>query len=1368
MKKKTSSILLLSAFAALVLAGCNTPASSSAPAESLGTSVPAEESKPEESAPVSTPASTTSQGTSTPASSSSSKPASSPAASSSSKPASSSSATPSSSRPKTWTEMGVVGEYKGGMTSLIVNADGTTSWGTSTTRHPATLTEVGGGVYHIVSASSVPAEDKVDVYTDGTMAHVVHDEESLDNYVMDKGATGASATAFAETEDESKFFGGVELTSGHWKYFANLNGVYHFGVTVTLQAGTNINGGGAIFQVTAGGATTTFRVTEEAANAGAFATVEAFNLTVTTYTGDNGDLTVGKTDSGELAFVKLDGTELVGATLDGDVITVKGEESTIEVNEEGTPVRRYSATTYTLQTIARRYTRGTGTVDTELLDKLTGTSGTYGVDVDESGHLWAAFTAPASGKLTVTETSTMPNASGTGTVDTCMWFFDAAAYPYTNTSFSSLTNGCLAYNDNGVNPPHIDNFTVTRGQTIVIKIGYYSNAKVGIGQNGGAAYAGLYEEISYDFTPFTQETYTSADGDTLSLEKDGNDVKTITLNGVSYKEDSFEIAANGDISLSSSIIDPEDPTGTSTLTTVVTCSLDASNNTFTMSSESHSSMLFHPLTVANPTYSGVSGEDGAMWTVFVAPADGFVTANASDWPGVDDVLDCYIYDPTTTNVSNWTSSNYFKHSDHTTSMEPESLEDIPVEAGKMYVFKQYAYGKFKQYGVDCNDATLKGVPLSISITYSQAVTEVYTCAGSADVKLTFKDGDLYEAKLGTTTLTGAALNEDGTALIIKGTATIDTTTDPANPTMTSTDTIYTFDKTAGTYVKTTPTNTDPIFKPLDETSTQLAGITGNDANIWGKFTPTQDGFITLREKVSCYPTYTTYIIVYEQDSTPAATDYSGYTASTYPCVKTYASSSFNTKPASIENFPVQAGHTYIIKAGYGSSYNYTGSAYSAKGVQETVSFSYTTPTVGNYTGPEGALAVTTLSSGELYKVTLTNDAGAVDEYKEGEVSADGTTVTVTKTWIDNSDPTGPQKVLTTKTFTLDNEHNTYTVETTNVPSSLFTALTAAEPTVTDVTGEDGSIWAMFKAPNDGTLTVTAGDMAGDDILQVWAFDGTVDPATFVGTTTGGNLIASADTPEPCSITLSVQAGKTYVFKHCLWSNRSVGYGQEAAPAAVGLASSITINYVGYTADEYTDADGNVIAVNSLGTTYKSTSYNGQPFNATRSGDGLTYTQKGTATPNEEGDLEITWTDSVYTLNPEDHTFTRADDVHTVAIVQGTMDAVPGTVDAATLANGSAVAKFIAPADGSVTFTATFQAGVDPAMGIYTDRMCTTLATGATLQDRASNTAETMTINVVAGQTYYIKAAPYQVKSRALTDLTASSSYVGKTVTFTVA
>lgn len=1363
MKKKTSSILLLSAFAALVLAGCNTPASSSAPTESLGTSVPAEESKPEESAPVSASASTTSQGTSTPASSSSSKPASSSAASSSSKPAASSSATPSSSRPKTWTEMGVVGEYKGGMTSLIVNADGTTSWGTSTTKHPATLTEVGGGVYHIVSAASVPAEDKVDVYTDGTMAHVVHDEESLDNYVMDKGASGASATAFAETEDESKFFGGVELTAGHWKYFANLNGVYHFGVTVTLQAGTNINGGGAIFQVTAGGATTTFRVTEEAANAGAFATVEAFNLTVTTYTGDNGDLTVGKTDSGELAFVKLDGTELPGATLDGDVITVKGEDSTVEINEEGTPVKRYSATTYTLQTIARRYTRGTGFVDTELLDKLTGTSGTYGVDVDESGHLWAAFTAPASGKLTVTETSTMPNASGTGTVDTCMWFYDAAAYPYTNGTFSSLSNGCLAYNDNGTNPPHIDNFTVARGQTIVIKIGYYSNAKVGIGQNGGAAYAGLYEEISYDFTPFTQDTYTSADGETVTLEKDGNDVKVVTFNDTPYAN--AEVTGNT-VVIKTGAPDPDDPTGASTIITTTTLTLDPTNHTFTKDVSSQSTALFKAVSVANPSVTGVTGADGSHWAIFTAPADGLLTVTTSDMVG-DDMMEIWAYDPATSDPSTFVGTSVSGACLAYQDPEP-CTATIAVEAGKSYVIKHCKWSNRSVGYGGTAAATDVGLDSVITISFTTLTTETYTSTGSADLKLFFTDdGSLYQAKLGTTTLTGAAMNEDGTALVISGTATLDTTTDPANPSKTSTDTVYTLDKTNGSYVKTTPTTTTPVFIPLDETSTQLAGLTGNDANIWGKFTPTQDGFITLKEKVSCYPSYSTYLTIFEQDSTPAASDYTSRTGAN---AKATVDGAFNTKPNSIENFPVQANHTYIIKAGYGGSYNYTETNYTtaAKGAQETVSFSFSTPTVANYTGPEGALAVTTLSSGELYKLTLTNDAGAIDEYKEGEVSADGTTVTVTKTWIDNSDPAGPQKVLTTKTFTLDNEHNTYTVETTNVPSALFTALTAAEPTITDVTGEDGSIWAMFKAPNDGTLTVTAGDMAGDDILQVWAFNGTTDPATFVGTTTGGNLLNNADSPEPCSITLNVQAGKTYVFKHCLWSNRNVGYGQEAAPAAVGLASSITINYVGYTADEYTDADGNVIAVNSLGTTYKSTSYNGQSFNATRSADGLTYTQKGTATPNEEGDLEITWTDSVYTLNPEDHTFTRADDVHTVAIVQGTIDAVPGTVDAATLANGSAVAKFIAPADGSVTFTATFQAGVDPAMGIYTDRMCTTLATGATLQDRASNTAETMTINVVAGQTYYIKAAPYQVKSRALTDLTASSSYVGKTVTFTVA
>ncbi|MCQ2799409.1 MAG: hypothetical protein MJ228_01425 [Bacilli bacterium] len=1364
MKKKTSGILLLSTFAAMVLAGCGTkPATSTEGGSSVapGTSVDGGTSNAGTSNTAGT--STTSQaGTSTTSQAGTSTTSqaggtSTPVASSSSQPAA------SSSTQQTWQQLGLCGQYNGGMASLIINTDNTTSWGTSADKFPATMTALPNGVYHIQSAASVAEEDRVDVYTDGTMAHVVHDEGSLDNYVMDKGATGAAAMAFAETEDETSFFGAVETSNGHWKYFQNNNGAYTFNIGLTLEAGTNINGLGGIFSVGSGATAKSYRVTTPAAGEGGFAKIELFNLTTAVYHGDNGDLVIGKTEGGELAFAKLEGNELFGATLDGNALTVKGTEYTVGVDANGNPSKIYQATVYTLELIAGRYTAGEGTVAETLFHELTGNSGTYQVEVGADGNLWASFRSDTvGGVLHVTETIQVHG--GTSTLG---WDTNIAIYKVTpTTDYSSTTtggaSGCVLNEDDGYNPCQSD-LAIQKGVTYVIKIGAYADRNKSYDGTGSSC-AGQVEEIEWTFTPNTVDTYTSADGDVVIIEKAGTNIVSVDINGAVTTSYSID-GAGTTLVTKTSAIDPEDPSNTSTIITTTTIVLDSANHTCTMTSDSESQRLFNPLTTTNPTYNGVTGIDGAMWTVFVAPADGVLSATASDWQNVDDVLDCYIYDPATTDPTTWTSSNYFKHSDHTTSMEPEYFDAFEVQAGKMYVFKQYKYGAFKTYGVDCNDNSLKGVSLSITISFSALTNKVYTCAGQADLKLSFSDEGLYSAKLGTTALAGYALSDDQTTLTIKGTSTVN---DGANPTKTSTDTVYTLDNATGTYVKTTPTNTENIFVDLTETSTEMSGITGNDGNIWARFAPTQDGFITLREKISCYPTSSTYITIFEQDTTPAATD---YTSTTGTNAKKYAYSTYNTKAVAIENFPVLAGHTYIIRAGYGSSYSYTGTAYGGKGVTEKVTFNFATPDVETYHGAEGDLKITMLND-EPYKAVVGDDETTAITYQGGEMNAAGTELKVERVWLDNADPADPKKATTKKTFTLDGVNHTYTVVTDEVKESVCKKLTAADTEYEDLLGDDGNLWATFTAPSDGMMKVSEEISYASyyGYITIYELSSTFTLADCTGTssTATGVVGYKSCSSSDHAVTISVVAGKTYAIKVGAYSSYTPLSEITTPNTYASSNEKLGFEFTPYVATEYTDGEGNTLTVNTLGSTYKSTTYNGESFNATRSTDGLTYTKKGTPTLNEEGDPVISWADETYTLDAEEHTFTKTEEQHNLEIVQGTIDAVPGSVDATTLVNGSAVVKFVAPADGSVTFTTAFATAVDCAFGIYTDRMCTVLAQGATMYDGGSGSTESQTINVTAGQTYYVKAAAFAVRSYALTNLTAGSSFVGKNVTISVA
>ena len=407
MKKSTGSILLLSAFAALVLAGCGKGGDSTSTPETGSSDTAVQTSAEETSAPEGTSeAGTSAAGTSAAGTSAA-------GTSTASSSAAASSAASSSSTPAVevdWSQKSFIGEYKGGMNNLIINSDKTTSWGTSSDKYAATYTDLGGGLYKIQSASTVADEDYVEVITDGTLAYVLHDKTSNDYYVMDKAALGSATIAFCETDDEENFFGGIEVSAGHWKYFACIGGTYAFNVTITMQAGTNINAGGAIFDYGTGASKSSWKVTVGAVTATSFATIAQTNFTSTDYvaapgTDGHGTLTIGTDDDG-LVFATLNGVALPGATLsaDGTVLSVPNASAptSVDTKDPAGPMVVTPTTTYTLAKIALTYTEGEGTTKTlssKTIDAICRNLST--ADTDHSGNVWVVYTATESGVLDI-------------------------------------------------------------------------------------------------------------------------------------------------------------------------------------------------------------------------------------------------------------------------------------------------------------------------------------------------------------------------------------------------------------------------------------------------------------------------------------------------------------------------------------------------------------------------------------------------------------------------------------------------------------------------------------------------------------------------------------------------------------------------------------------------------------------------------------------------------------------------------------------------------------------------------------------------------------------------------------------------------
>ena len=1368
MKKSTGSILLLSAFAALVLAGCGDQPKDSS--NTTGSSDTAVQTSADETSAAGTSATTTSAaGTSTAGTSATgTSAAGTSTASSSAAASSSSSAAASSSTPAVetdWSQKSFIGEYKGGMNNLIINSDKTTSWGTSTDKFPATYTDMGGGVYMIKSTAAVADEDYVEVITDGTMAYVMHDKEAYDYYVMDKNALGSAVIAFAETEDEEKFFGGIEVSAGHWKYFACINGTYTFGASITMQAGTNINAGGAIFDFGTGANKTSWKVTSGAVAATAFATIEQTNFTATTYTGDHGDLVIG-TDSDGLVFAKLAGVVLNDATLsaDGTVLSVPNGSAptTYDMANANGPQKVVATTTYTLAKIALTYTQGEGTAMVPLFTEMTGATGTYTGATDDGGHLWVWFTAPVGGKITISEDVGTSYTDSYGDPDDYMTIYDTSLTAADK--YNSYSTGIdYEYSDYYTGDLELTDVVVKAGHNYVVRVGAYPDNSKDY-KSTGSSYANEDITLSWTFTPFTVESYTGDLG-TVVIEKDGTTTMSVTING--EEMDEYTLVGNI-LSTSVSTLDLSNPSNPAYTTTTTSLTLDPTNGTYTGTSTPVTTYPMHALAEDDTTWTAVTGNDGSIWMTFTPTKAGSITVIETFMGVSDSYLQIFEFDPAT-GLADLTANGAKRlgYSD----ANPATVT-ISVQAGVTYVIKLGAWGaRNNVIGDTATTASYIGATETISFSFVDYVMETYTGA-AGDLVIATKDGNYMSATLAGTPISGkTSLDMDNGIYTVIGTQTLDDTTDPDDPVFNSTDDIYTLDLVNHTYTKVSTPMTRHVVNVLTESSTGLSGFTGEDGSLWASFTPSTDGVISIDETVQAENGTggtDTLLAVYEKLATSTWASYVNYSSSynsqqalNYTFQSAGADNGQN--PVYVHFMPVQAGHTYIIKIGAyaGNSVTIGGqvSSYSSGycGKPEAFSFSFGQIVTNVYTNDTGAALTIKTVNGQLYSATLGTTA-----ITTGVLSDDGKVLTVrgaTPT-LNNSNPLDPVGVYTNTLYYLDNSGLTYETDTDTEEVHYFQTIQPTDTSFTGTVGGDGNLWGVFTAPEDGAITVEETvSTSSDGYIAVYESTATAF--------TSGNTTYKADSGAALSgagklTAVPVQKGHTYIIKAGNYYDRDKVIGGTGSSYS-GKTETVAFTYTGYTYNTFTGDEGDLVQ-KYFGDTYVSTTLDGTAMTATPNEDQSVYTLKTQAFDSAE--MKLTTNTKTYTLG--EGTYEVATNSEEINLLADSWTAGnSGTYE--TLDNGSVIIAFTPTADGTYTFNLDGVVGTDVKFGLYAANFNDTGFSGSPLvvKDAGSGGAgETFTYACTAGTTYYIRATyKFTDWSKSITSMT--STYGGNELTIAV-
>ena len=1034
--------------------------------------------------------------------------------------------------------MAFVGQYHGGFTTLIINEDKSTCWDTGTEHLPAEMEDLGNGVWHIHSADSVADEDKVDVYTDGTMAYVVHDAVEQDIFICDKGAEYEAANAMAKKADNSLLLGSVVVNSKP-KFFRKSGNSYEFNVRVQLNYGASIEAEGAIFDIIVGQSSATYR-TATAGNsaAGLAAIIEDYQISMVTYHGDAGDLVVAKNND-QLVFVTLDGVdmdpELVEEDADGNII-IKSGQRTLDNSDPSHIVWVYAANKYTLDAAAHTYAVSDATSTADVFQQLDLTQNSISCEVGPDGNLWAMFSPAVGGFFSIEETQSTSS-------DGYLAIYDAAATSY-------IPSNYLAYSDVYSGLESIEDFEVEAGKTYVVKAGAYADRNKTLGDTG-STYEGNVEALSYSYNAFDIVTYNGDQG-ALVLESFNGTFLNATLNGQSI----------GDVTKTGNVLtgvatayDFSDPTNPVKTTTTVTITINPDDLTYVYATNSESEAVFHVLTEADSgtIYSGTVGDDGNLWAIFTPAATGYLTVEETTSTSSDGLIAVYEASAPAFTSGYGADYSYAKADTGAALSGAGKITNLLLTGGNSYIIKAGNYYDGSK-DIGGTGSQYAGLTEAFSFEFSSLLNQTFT-GDDGDLVVSTEDGELRGATLAGVALGNIELvdNGDGSwTLSSMGEGTIDNS-NPLDPIRTSTDVVFTIDVAGGTYTSQSAQNVRHVFKEVTTTPATISGNVEADGNLWLKFTPAVDGYLTIEEIVST--SSDGYLALY--DSSAAAF------TSANALVKADYGAAFSGA-GKITKYLLTGGTTYIIKGGnYYDKDKVVGDTGSTKaGALESISVIFDAFDVKTYSGASGDLVITKAGS-ELVSVTL---GGAA---VEGAFDNDGNFYTSAAAVVDNSDPLNPVMSSTDTIYVLDSAANTYTIDTQARTRNIFHEVTASAE-VSDTVGGDGNLWIKFTAPSDGEITV-------EELVSTTS-DGYI--AVYKSTAASfksASALAKADSGAALSgagkiSNLKVDAGTTYIIKAGNYYDRDKLV-TDTNSTNKGKAETVSFIFQAYSADVYAPASG---------------------------------------------------------------------------------------------------------------------------------------------------------------------------------------------------
>jgi|GEM_PF-3486327 len=1179
MKERKSALLVLSALVAFALTACDPePAQSSTPAQSGANS------------------------SATSAISSSAE--------------ESSSMAPSSTAAEdldNWAGQAWIGQYQGGFTTLIINEDKSTSWDTDTTHYPAQIEVMDNGIFHIYSTNAVPAAERVDIYTDGTMAYFSHDANAKDRFIADKNASYEAAIAFAKNANGSLIFGSIAVSSSKTKFFRYANGAYQFDVKVEVSYGGTIEALGAIFDVTIGGETSTYHTTVAGDGAsGKFATIESYQVVVTEYYGEAGDLVIAK-NGNETVYIKLDNYEidLDDVTEENGAIVIKEGARTLDDTDPSHMEWVYNATKYILDAENNTYTKEDATSREDVFQQLDMSQSSFSMVVGADGNLWAAFTPTTGGFFNVSET--VGTGDGYYNYDYIAIYL-AESYPY-GSPYSYAAKYASGYYDTAA----ISNFEVAAGQTYIIKASNYDDIYNTISDEGSES-EGATVTISYSYVAFDIATYTGDQGD-LTVETYQGAFRGAALDGVAIpnatKTDNTISSTNMTVDFS----DPSDPQKTTTNIVIV---LDPTTMTYSYESQAETESAFHVFTEADSgnDYSAIVGNDGNLWAVFTPVSAGYLTIEEIATTSANETRpDGYlaIYDA---NATSFTTANALRKEDNGYNFP--KISNFLLDAGRTYVIKAGGYAD-RDRVLGGTGSSYAGQTETINFVFSSILTQTFTGA-SGDLLLSTENGEFRGATLAGTALNNAELIDNGDntlTLSIIGAGTVDMT-DPLDPIRTSTDTVYTLDVVNFTYTEASSTNSRHLFQEVDANTTSVTAVVGEDGNLWAKFSPTVGGYLSLEEIVTTSAAATSpdgYLAIYDSTATAFTT--------TYALKKEDNGYNF----PKINNFVVEAGKTYIIKAGaYADRDKVVGGATASAyaGQTETINFSFEAFNVATYTGDEGDLVIN--KAGDLL-VSVTLNGAAVSN---GTFDEQGNFVIMGTATIDNSDRLNPTMTSTDKIYALDEDNGTYAVSSEIIQRNIFHEVSET-CVVTDVVANDGNLWIKFSPEADGTITVEELiSTTTDGYIAIYKSTAANFTDDYNHTYAAAYNDSSAALSGAGKITdFEVHAGETYIIKAGAYADRGNAVTATSANNK-GKTESVDFIFNAYASETYTSEGGADLIISKKGDEVLSIKLGDAVLEGAVL-EGNKVTVKGEINQDAQGNYSST--NRVYTLNNEEGVMT---------------------------------------------------------------------------------------------------------------------------------